>query len=141
MGGIQRFGVSVESDLLRRFDKLSAELGYANRSEALRDLIREKLLARDHEQDLAKGQGEATAVVSFVYNHHALDIPRRLMEAQHNSHGIVISTLHVHLSRHDCLEVLVLRGAAAAVQELGDRLVSLRGVRHGRVNVASAASG
>lgn len=140
MGGLKRFGVSIESDLLRRFDKFADDLGYANRSEALRGLIREKLLARDFDNDLAKGKGkgEVTAVVSLVYDHHALDVPRRLTEAQHERRDVVVSTLHVHLTHHDCLEVLILRGSAAEVKALGDKLVSLRGVRNGRITVASA---
>jgi CopG family nickel-responsive transcriptional regulator len=138
VGGVKRFGVSIESDLLRRFDEFADDLGYANRSEALRDLIREKLLARDVERDLAKGMGEVTAVVSLVYDHHALDVPRRLTEAQHDRRDVVVSTLHVHLSHHDCLEVLILRGRATDVQALGDRLVSLRGVKHGRCTLASS---
>ena len=76
MGGLKRFGVSIESDLLRRFDKFASDLGYANRSEALRDMIREKLLAKDFGSDLARGKGEVTAVVSIVYDHHALDVQR-----------------------------------------------------------------
>ncbi len=140
MGGLKRFGVSIESDLLRRFDKFAGDLGYANRSEALRALIREKLLARDFDNDLAsgKGKGEVTAVVSLVYDHHALDVPRRLTEAQHERRDVVVSTLHVHLTHHDCLEVLILRGSASKVKALGDKLVSLRGVRNGRITVASA---
>jgi CopG family nickel-responsive transcriptional regulator len=141
VGGVKRFGVSIESDLLRRFDRFAGDLGYANRSEALRDLIRERLLARDLDLDLAKGKSEVTAVVSLVYDHHALDVPRRLTEAQHDKRDVVVSTLHVHLSRHDCLEVLILRGGAKEVKALGDRLASLRGVRHGRVTVASAGTG
>ncbi|MHC4253740.1 MAG: nickel-responsive transcriptional regulator NikR [Planctomycetota bacterium] len=141
MAGVKRFGVSIEADLLRRFDKFAGDLGYANRSEAFRDLIREKLLARDFDLGLAAGKGEVTAVVSLVYDHHALDVPRRLTEAQHDRRNVVISTLHVHLSRHDCLEVLILRGGAKQVKALGDRLVSLRGVRHGRVTVASTGTG
>jgi len=141
VGGVKRFGVSIESDLLRRFDEFADDLGYANRSEALRDLIREKLLARDFERDLAKGKGEVTAVVSLVYDHHALDVPRRLTEAQHDRRDVVVSTLHVHLSHHDCLEVLILRGRAKDVQALGDRLVSLRGVKHGRCTPASLGGG
>ncbi len=141
MGGVKRFGVSIESDLLRRFDEFADDLGYANRSEALRDLIREKLLARDFERDLAKDKGEVTAVVSLVYDHHALDVPRRLTEAQHDRRDVVVSTLHVHLTHHDCLEVLILRGGAKDVQALGDRLVSLRGVKHGRCTPASSGDG
>ena len=141
MGGVKRFGVSIEADLLRRFDEFASDLGYANRSEAFRDLIRERLLARDFDLGLAKGKGEVTAVVSFVYDHHALDVPRRLTDAQHDERNVVVSTLHVHLSHHDCLEVLILRGGVKQVKRLGERLVSLRGVRHGRITVASAPTG
>ena len=141
MDRVTRFGVSLEGELLARFDELAGELGYDNRSEALRDLIRQRLLARDFERGVASGSGDAWAVVTLVYDHHELELPKRLTEAQHAHHEAVVSTLHVHLSHDECLEVLVGRGRAASVKELGEKLTSLRGVRNGRLVVASVGVG
>jgi len=103
--------------------------GYTNRSEALRDLIRDELVA----EEWRAGEEEAVAVVSLVYDHDQLDLPGRLTDAQHDHHGLVNSSLHVHLDRRSCLEVLVLRGQAKRIRALGDRLVSTRGVKHGKL--------
>ena len=133
MGQLARFGVSLDSDLLRRFDALIEGKGYANRSEALRDLIRDQLVA----EEWRAGPEEAVAVVSLVYDHHQLDLPKRLTDMQHDHHDIVLSTLHVHLHRHGCLEVLVLRGRGRKVKTLGDKLASTRGVKHGKVTLTT----
>jgi len=129
MGRLTRFGISLDSDLLERFDALMGRRGYTNRSEALRDLIRDELVA----EEWRAGEEEAVAVVSLVYDHDQLDLPGRLTDAQHDHHGLVNSSLHVHLDRRSCLEVLVLRGQAKRIRALGDRLVSTRGVKHGKL--------
>lgn len=129
MGRLTRFGISLDSDLLERFDALMGRRGYTNRSEALRDLIRDELVV----EEWRAGEEEAVAVVSLVYDHDQLDLPGRLTDAQHDHHGLVNSSLHVHLDRRSCLEVLVLRGQAKRIRALGDRLVSTRGVKHGKL--------
>ena len=133
MGGISRFGVSVEDELLASFDRLTEGRGYSNRSEALRDLMRDALIKGrlDAQPEGAKVLGSLT----LVYDHHASDLTDKMAALQHNHHGLVVSVLHVHISHDDCMEVIVLRGEAKAVRSLSDSLLSLKGVKHGRLFV------
>ena len=124
MGKLTRFGVSLDEELLEPFDALCAVKGYSNRSEAIRDLIRKALVAEEWQQ--ADGQGAGT--LTLVYDHHKNDLARRLTQMQHD---IIIATLHVHLDHHNCLEVLILKGEAARVRALADKLISCKGVKHG----------
>ena len=127
MGKLTRFGVSLDEELLKPFDALCAVKGYSNRSEAIRDLIRKALVAEEWQQ--ADGQGAGT--LTLVYDHHKNDLARRLTQMQHDEHDIIIATLHVHLDHHNCLEVLILKGEAARVRALADKLISCKGVKHG----------
>lgn len=127
MGKLTRFGVSLDEELLEPFDALCAVKGYSNRSEAIRDLIRKALVAEEWQQ--ADGQGAGT--LTLVYDHHKNDLARRLTQMQHDEHDIIIATLHVHLDYHNCLEVLILKGEAARVRALADKLISCKGVKHG----------
>ena len=129
MGRLARFGVSLDSGLLKKFDAVIRNKGYANRSEALRDLIRDRLV----EEEWRAGPEDAVGIVSLVYDHHELDLPKRLTDMQHDHHEVVLSTLHVHLHRRGCLEILVLRGPGRKVKALAERLTSTRGVKHGKV--------
>ena len=127
MGKLTRFGVSLDEELLEPFDALCAVKGYSNRSEAIRDLIRKALVAEEWQQ--ADGQGAGT--LTLVYDHHKNDLARRLTQMQHDEHDIIIATLHVHLDHHNCLEVLILKGEAARLRALADKLISCKGVKHG----------
>ena len=127
MGKLTRFGVSLDEELLEPFDALCAVKGYSNRSEAIRDLIRKALVAEEWQQ--ADGQGAGT--LTLVYDHHKNDLARRLTQMQHDEHDIINATLHVHLDHHNCLEVLILKGEAARVRALADKLISCKGVKHG----------
>ena len=127
MGKLTRFGVSLDEELLEPFDALCAVKGYSNRSEAIRALIRKALVAEEWQQ--ADGQGAGT--LTLVYDHHKNDLARRLTQMQHDEHDIIIATLHVHLDHHNCLEVLILKGEAARVRALADKLISCKGVKHG----------
>ena len=127
MGKLTRFGVSLDEELLEPLDALCAVKGYSNRSEAIRDLIRKALVAEEWQQ--ADGQGAGT--LTLVYDHHKNDLARRLTQMQHDEHDIIIATLHVHLDHHNCLEVLILKGEAARVRALADKLISCKGVKHG----------
>ena len=127
MGKLTRFGVSLDEELLEPFDALCAVKGYSNRSEAIRVLIRKALVAEEWQQ--ADGQGAGT--LTLVYDHHKNDLARRLTQMQHDEHDIIIATLHVHLDHHNCLEVLILKGEAARVRALADKLISCKGVKHG----------
>jgi CopG family nickel-responsive transcriptional regulator len=131
MGDLVRFGVSAEEELIVNFDRLSADKGYNNRSEALRDLMRDALVqARlDKFPDTANVLGSLT----LVYDHHAREISERMGEIQHERYGLVVSVLHVHISHDDCMEVIALRGRAGAIRELANTLLSLKGVKHGKL--------
>lgn len=124
MSELVRFGVSLERELLAAFDGHSARKGFANRSEALRHCIRREL----SEEIVSDPHAPAAGVLTLVYDHHDRDLPGRLTAIQHDAHGLVLATMHVHLDEHHCLETMALRGSAAAVTELADRLRSLRGV-------------
>ena len=127
MGEVTRFGVSLDERLLRQFDRLIVRKGYANRSEALRDLIRESLVRDQWEL----GTEEAVGTITLVYDHDTRDLADKLTDLQHAHYESIVSTLHVHLDPHHCLEVLVLRGTAGTLKEIADRLIGTRGVKHG----------
>ena len=126
MGNLARFGVSLSEDLLQPFDALCKQRNYANRSEAIRDLIRKALIEESWKNDSC-GAGTLT----LVYDHHKNDLARRLTAIQHDAHDLIITTLHVHLDHYNCLEVLILKGEPKRIQTLADRLISCRGVKHG----------
>ena len=128
---IERIGVSLEKDLLERFDQLIGQKGYATRSEAIRDLLRDALVQRQWSE--AASRGEQVAVVTLVYDHDSSTLAHKLAHIQHENHRAVVSALHVHMDEHNCLEVLVLRGPAREVLRMGDGLVSTKGVKYGKV--------
>lgn len=132
MDKLIRFGVSLGKDLLARFDALVAARGYASRSEAFRDLIRGALV----EEEWRSG-GEVAGAITLVYDHHKKDLVNRLTELQHQAHGVIVSTQHIHLDHDHCLEIIAVRGRAAAVRRLADALRSIKGVLQGSVNMAS----
>ncbi len=131
MEQLQRIGVSLETELLAQFDELIAEQGYHNRSEAIRDLIRKTLTT----EQLAKPNTYAVAAVFVVYDHHQPHLTQKLAGLQHNELLKTISSIHVHLDHHYCLEVILLRGKVGDITKLGDNIVSLKGVKLGRVNL------
>lgn len=134
MGDITRFGISIDSDLLESFDRLIAQKGYQNRSEAIRDLIRNALV----EEKTTSGQEEMVGTLTMVYNHHVRDLADKLTEHQHQHHQQVVSALHVHLDAHNCLEVLVLKGSSAEINRIANELLGVKGVKHGRLFLTSA---
>ena len=134
MSKISRFGVSLAEELLREFDRLIGRKGYASRSEAIRDLIRDYLA----EEAWKAGRGPAVGTVTLVYDHHVPDLQEKLTDVQHEHAGVVVSTLHVHLERHRCLEVLVVRGKANEIRARADRLIGARGVKHGKLTLVAA---
>jgi CopG family nickel-responsive transcriptional regulator len=129
MTELTRISISLESALLVAFDESIKDKGYPTRSEAIRDLIRDRLIREEGE----RGEGEQVAVVTLVYDHHARELATRLIEKQHHHHELVVSSLHVHLGERHCLEVSVLRGPADAVRHLGDELLATKGVLHGEM--------
>jgi CopG family nickel-responsive transcriptional regulator len=132
---ITRISISLEAALADAFDRFVGAKGYATRSDAVRDLIRERLV----DEELREPAGQQIAVVSLVYDHHAPGVADALLHTQHHSHEMVISTMHVHLGERYCLEVIVLRGAAARLRKLADALTSQSGVLHGKVAFATVA--
>jgi CopG family nickel-responsive transcriptional regulator len=128
-----RITISLEAALAKAFDDYCAEKGYENRSEAVRDLIRDRLVRRQHEQ----AEGEQVAIVSLVYDHHARELSAKLIDKQHHHHELVVSSLHVHLGERHCLEVSILRGPAEQVRHLGDELLATKGVLHGEMTFTS----
>ena len=133
MANLSRIGVSLDEDLLDRFDDFIAEKGYDNRSEAFRDLIRDRLV----ESAVIGGDAIVVGTVTLIYDHHTRLLPEKLTDLQHQNHEIIISTLHAHLDNENCLEVVVLRGKSKDVQKLADRLISTKGVQHGRLVMTS----
>jgi CopG family nickel-responsive transcriptional regulator len=128
-----RFGVSLSSKLLKDFDGLISRKGYTNRSEALRDLIRDSLVQAEWEA----GNKETVGAITLVYNHHTRELTHVLTDLQHQYHQNIISTTHVHLDEHNCLEVLVVKGRARDIKQIADRLIGTRGVKHGKLAMAT----
>lgn len=137
MSDLSRFGVSVEEELLQSFDQLIAGQGYANRSEALRDLMRDALVKSRLET--SPENGEVLGSLTLVYDHHASELNDKMNELQHDHHDLVVSVLHVHVSHDDCMEVIVLRGNLREIRSLSDALLSLKGVKHGKLFVTLPA--
>ncbi len=127
--GTVRFGVSLDPALRDRFDRYLAEAGYASRSEALRDLVREALARRAVEDR----EGEVVGTLTLLYDHHAPGLAEKLVSHQHDHHTRVLTTTHIHVDHHNCLEVLVLRGPAERVRELAHALRALKGVQQGQL--------
>ena len=124
-----RFGVSMEQVLLGEFDALCAGKGYANRSEAIRDMVRNLLIEKTLENEDTEGVGTLT----LVYNHHQRELEEKLTDYQHHHLNAIISTVHIHLNPHLCLEVLLLRGKAKEIKKVADGLIATKGVQHGKL--------
>lgn len=137
MSELSRIGVAIDSELLARFDQHIQRRGYTNRSEAFRDLIREALI----EQTAEEPESVVVGTLTLVYDHHVRQLSDRLTAMQHDHFHLVLSTLHVHLDHHNCLEVLILKGKAAAVQKMADALISTKGVLHGRLTITAPSAG
>jgi CopG family nickel-responsive transcriptional regulator len=130
MSDTVRFGVSLSLSLLDNFDRLLKNLGYSNRSEAVRDLIRQKLV----EQAWGEPEASTFAVVSLVYDHHAGSLAARLTRMQHNAVAQIIGSLHIHVDAENCLEIIVMKGQSKDLRALAEKLVSLKGVKHGTIS-------
>jgi CopG family nickel-responsive transcriptional regulator len=128
---MERFTVSLDGKLLEQFDRYMQRHGYSNRSEAVRDILRERLEAERLADDES---GNCVACLSYIYNHHERELSRRLTDAQHASHDLVRSTLHVHLDHENCMEVAVLQGETATVRKFADGVIAETGVRHGNLS-------
>jgi len=129
---LKRFSVSLEDDLLEKFDDYISSHGYSNRSEAIRDLIRKTLVNEEWELD-----SEVVGVVTLVYNHHQSQLQERITDLQHRYYQLITSTTHVHMEHHNCLEVTIVKGKASLVRELAEGLIALRGVKNGNLTMSS----
>jgi len=128
-----RFGVSLEGELLRRFDAFIGAEGYVNRSKAIADLIRKEFIT----DAFSKG-GAVAGAVTIVYDHHKREVVNKLLDMQHDHGDIIISTQHVHLDHDNCLEIIAVRGPGAKVKVLADSLKAVKGVKHSTLSVTSA---
>jgi len=133
MSELVRFGVSIPDDLLDKFDDLIGKKGYTNRSEAIRDLIRDRLV----ENQWTESEHEVVGTATVVYNHEQSDLAQKLTEIQHRQHDLIISAVHVHLDAHNCLEVLIMKGGSEEVRKAGEQLISTRGVKHGKITMTT----
>jgi CopG family transcriptional regulator, nickel-responsive regulator len=131
MSRIERIGVSLETELLCEFDALIAGRGYPSRSEAIRDLIRQEI----SDEELANPKAQAVAAVFLVYTHHSTKLMGMLTNLQHSHLLQTISSMHIHLDEHNCLEVIVLRGQVGEINKTAENLISLKGVKLGRINL------
>jgi CopG family nickel-responsive transcriptional regulator len=132
MGRIARFAVTIDEGLLERFDAFIKKKGYVSRSEAVRDLIRGALLEDSEEER------EVFGTITIVFNHHQRELAERITEIEHSYLENIISTMHIHIDREHCLETIAVKGKARAVRELADKIISLKGVKHGKLTVTGA---
>jgi len=132
MSKLKRFGVSLTEELLRRFDDEITKKGYQNRSEALRDLIRKYLVKRDIDTN-----AEVVGTLTLIYDHHVPGLSLKLNDLQHEHYINILSNVHIHLDHHICLEVILLRGKFSEIKSLSDRIIGMRGVKHGELTFTS----
>jgi CopG family nickel-responsive transcriptional regulator len=136
MKKLVRFGVSLDHHLLDDFDREIARKNYTNRSEALRDLIRDNLVGQEWDEDK-----ETVGTITIVYDHHVHDLTDKLTDIQHHYHRLVLSAMHVHLDHDHCLEVLVVRGKGSQIRKVADTLIGTKGVKHGKLTATTTGKG
>ena len=132
---ITRFGVSIEPNLLKKYDKIIKKEGYTNRSEAIRDLIRKNLIMEKNKNP----NEETIGTLTMIYDHHAGSLTDRLLDLQHDHTDEILVTTHVHIDHHNCLEVIVLRGKIGSIQKLADNIKALRGIKHGELVITKSS--
>jgi CopG family nickel-responsive transcriptional regulator len=130
---VARISVSMNKTLLRKLDRMVREKGYDNRSLAIAGMIADTLV--EHQRELA--DVDAAGTITLVYDHHTPHVQETLTELQHDHLHTIVSALHVHLDHHNCLEVLVVRGRASAIQALADRVIGAKGVKHGKLSITT----
>jgi len=133
MKKLVRFGVSLDGELLRKFDAFIGDEGYSNRSKAIADLIRKEFIS----DAFAKG-GAVAGAITMVYDHHKREVVNKLLDIQHDHGTIIISTQHVHLDHDNCLEIIAVKGPGSKVKELADALKSISGVKHATLSVTTS---
>ena len=133
MSELTRFGISLDSGLLDQFDKLIEKKGYKNRSEAIRDLIRDSLVNYESKES----NPESVGTITLIYDHHLRDLSGKLINKQHEHFNQILSTMHLHLDHDNCLEVLALKGKAKDIQSIADKLIGTKGVKHGKLVITT----
>lgn len=128
-----RFTVSLPPVLMKQLDKMTAEKGYTNRSLAIADMIRDQLV--EHRQK--HSTEDIAGTITLVYDHHKMHVQETLTDIQHDHHDVILSTVHVHLDHHNCLEVLIVRGPAGLIKRIADELIAAKGVKHGKLTVTT----
>ncbi len=136
MSKVERITISVEGPLLAQFEAYISDNGYPSRSEAMKGLMRQALV----EQEWQKGTDVAGAI-SLVYDHHKRGTTEKLTSIQHDFGELIICTQHVHLDHHNCMEVIVVRGRAVAIQKLLTQLKAVKGLKHGSLMMATTGKG
>jgi CopG family transcriptional regulator, nickel-responsive regulator len=136
MSSLIRTGISLERELLERFDKVVRQKGYGSRSEAIRDLVRDHFV----EEDVTLNK-VVVATITLIYDHHQPKLSEQLIGAQHNYKGQIMATTHVHLDHHNCLETIILKGRGTDAKKFADKLLSLKGVKHGKLVLTSTGVG
>ncbi|MFH1655736.1 MAG: nickel-responsive transcriptional regulator NikR [Candidatus Omnitrophota bacterium] len=134
MADLTRFGISIEKDLSDKFDKFIKDKNYTNRSEAIRDLVRDAFV-----KEAWKKNKNVSGAITMIYNHHQRTLVEKLISIQHDHSQCIVSSQHVHLNHHDCLEVVVVKGISREIQKLSDKLNSIKGVKHVSLAMASAS--
>jgi CopG family nickel-responsive transcriptional regulator len=137
MEKLTRFGISMEDELLHEFDRLISHKGYTNRSEAIRDIVRDKLI----EENIKMSHGIVFGALVFLYDHHKRELEKKLSNLQHEYFKNIISTSHVHVDHDHCLEVVMLKGEAKTLKRIAEILLSLKGVQHGKLTLTSSLKG
>ena len=132
MSKLFRFGVSLEKELLDKFDRLISEKNYTNRSEAFRDLIRQELIKKEWRQSK-----EIAGAITLIYDHHRRELLSKLTGIQHDFQSLIISTQHIHLDHNNCLEIIVVKGSPKKAQKLADTLKSVKGVKHAALSMST----
>jgi CopG family nickel-responsive transcriptional regulator len=132
---ITRFGVSIEPDLLNKYDKVIKKKGYCNRSEAIRDIIRKSIV----KEDTIDPNSNAIGTLTMIYDHHEKTLTNKLLDLQHKHHNEILSTTHIHVDQHNCLEVLVLKGKTGEIKKLADNIRALKGIKHGELVITKSS--
>ena len=130
---VARFSISLPPSLLEQLDEMSRQKGYDNRSQAITDMVRDRLV--EHRQK--SSNEEIAGTITLVYDHHKQHVQAALTDIQHDHHQVIVSTLHVHLDHENCLEVLVVRGKAGLIKKIADELIAAKGVKHGKLTVTT----
>ena len=130
---VSRISVSLPPETLKDFDRYAKEKGYETRSKAVADLMREAVMR----EEWATGNPEVVGAVTMVYDHHTRGLSEKLTDIQHDNIVNILSTTHIHIDHHRCLEVIIIRGKVKRVQRIGERLISARGVLHGKIVLAA----